>query len=183
MAKKLPFADVVVEARDGKEAVESYLAHRPDVAFIDLPIPLLDGITAIHAIRAKIPTARLVLLTSSPTDAWINKGLRAGAKGCIRRDITLQEFAHCIRSVYEGRNYPLTNQESSGPTGKTELTRRELEVLRLMAADMGNKEIGAALFITAGTVKVHVHHILSKLGVNSRSGAITEGVKCHLLQM
>jgi two-component system NarL family response regulator len=182
LAKKLPPIGHVVEVRNGKEAVDSYFRNRPDILFIDLRIPVLNCITAIHAICAKIPAARIVLLTSSPKENWVNKGLRAGAKGFLLKNANLQEFADCVYRVSGGRSYTPCNQEPPGPTGKTDLTRREIEVLRLMAADMSNGEIGAALFITEGTVKIHVHHILSKFGVESRSGAITEGIKCHLLQ-
>lgn len=181
LAKRLPFTDVVVKASDGKEAVESYLRNRLNMALMDLRLPRVDCITAIHAIRAKMPVARIVLLMSSAKDAWVNKGLRAGVKGFLRTDAGLQELADCIYSVSEGRSYIPSSQDLPEPTGKTELTPRELEVLRLVAAGMSNGGIGDALFITEGTVKIHVHHILSKLGVESRSGAINQGVKRHLL--
>lgn len=144
-------------------------------------MPVRDLLAAIDAICVKMPTTRLILLTSSLRDSQTQKGLRASAKGFIRTDVTLQELADCIRSVYEGGNYTPSNQVTSGSPRKMELTKRELEVLRLVAADMRNKEIGAALFITEGTVKVHIHNILSKLGVNSRIGAITKGLKRHSL--
>jgi two-component system, NarL family, response regulator len=182
LAKRLPLTDVtVVKARNAKEAVESCIKHRPDLAFMDLSMPARDALAAIDAICLKSPTTRLVLLNSSRKDTHITKGLRAGAKGFIWTDVTLHELADCIRSVYGGKNYAPSNQAPFGPPRKMELTKREIEVLRLVAADMRNKEIGAALFITEGTVKVHIHNILSKLGVNSRTGAITKGLKRQFL--
>jgi DNA-binding NarL/FixJ family response regulator len=181
MAKKLPAMIVAVaDAKNARAAVESCLAYRPEVAIWDLQLSARRSFAAIRRIHDNIPTTRLILLSSLSGDKWINKGLPEGAKGFIRMDVTLRELADCIRRVHKGNNYTQSTQATSSSSRVVGLTKRELEVLHLVAADMRNKEIGTSLSITEGTVKIHIHNILSKLGVNSRSGAIAKGLRRHL---
>ena len=183
LARELSLTATILEAPDGKQAVDAYFTNRPDMTFIDVFVPALDCITIIHAICAKTPDARIILLGSSPQDNWVNKALRAGAKGFLPREANKHDLADCICRVSGGQTYALDgHKQTTSAAANLELTCREAEVLRLMASDMTNMEIGAALFISEGTVKIHVHHILFKLGVESRSGAIVEGVRRHLLR-
>lgn len=182
LAKNLPLTDVVIKtARNGKDAIASGVAHQPDVAFVDLSLSETRLLTTIRALRAKCPETHFVIVTSSPTTGIIKQWLNSGVKGVLRSDATLHELADCIRSVYEGSSYIPTKQRLSTRINGMGLTARELEVLRLIAADMRNKDIAVMLSISEGTVKAHVHNILSKFGVNSRTGAITKGLSKNLL--
>jgi DNA-binding NarL/FixJ family response regulator len=181
MAKKLPAMIVAVaDVKNARAAVESCLACRPEVAIWDLQLSERRSFAAIRIIYDKIPATRLILLSSLSGDKWIDEGLPAAAKGFIRMDVTPQELADCIRCVNKGSSYTQSTQTTSSSSRVLGLTKREFEVLHLVAADMRNKEIGTSLSITEGTVKIHIHNILSKLGVNSRSGAIAKGLRRHL---
>ena len=182
LAKKLPLTDVlIVTAQNGKEAIASGVAHQPDVAFVDLSLSETRLFATIRALRAKCPRTDFVIVASSPTTGVIKQWLNSGFKGVLRNDATLHELADCIRSVYEGGSYIPTKQRPATRTNGMGLTARELEVLRLIAADMRNKDIAVMLSISEGTVKAHVHNILSKFGANSRTGAITKGLSKNLI--
>lgn len=182
LAKKLPLTDVlIVTAQNGKGAIAPGVAHQPDVAFVDLSLSETRLFATIKALRANCPKTRFVVVVSAPTTAIIKQSLSAGAQGVLGNDASLHELADCIRSVYEGRSYIPSKQRPATRPNETGLTVRELEVLRLIAADMRNKDIAVMLSISEGTVKAHVHSILSKFGANSRTGAIIMGHNKNLL--
>jgi two-component system, NarL family, response regulator len=176
---------VVAQARDGREAVELFARLSPDVGVIDLRMPSMGGIEAISAIRAVDPLARLVILTSFASDEDIYQALRAGARGYLLKDAPGEDLIGCIRTVHEGRTCipPAIASKLAERVGTVELTTREREVLALIAKGMGNREIGASLDVTEGTVKVHVNNILTKLGVASRTEAVNIAVRRGLVRI
>lgn len=185
MINRVPDMEVVAEATGGREAVELFAKHKPDVALLDLRMPTMDGVEAVTAIRASAPEARIVLLTTFDGDEDIYRALRAGAKAYLLKDATLEQLVECIRAVYTGKTCipPSVAAKLAERMSGPELTARELDVLRLMAEGRSNKEIGSRLFITEGTVKLHVNNILSKLGVGGRTEAVTIAIKRGLVHL
>ncbi len=179
MLKYEPDMEAVGEAGNGSEAVALFRLHRPDVTLMDLRMPQMDGAEAITAIRAEFPAARIILLTTYDGDEDIYRGLRAGARAYLLKDAPCEELLETIRAVNAGHKRITLEvgaklaERMDGP----QLTEREREVLRLMAAGRSNQEIGAALFITEGTVKFHVNHILNKLNVSDRLQAAMTALK------
>lgn len=171
--------EAVGEACNGHEAVALFRQHRPDVTLMDLRMPDMDGAEATTTIRAEFPMARIILLTTYDGDEDIYRGLRAGAKAYLLKDAPCEELLDTIRGVYAGQKRITreVGEKLAERMGGPELTEREREVLRLMAKGRSNREIGAALFITEGTVKFHVNHILNKLDVNDRTQAVIVALK------
>ncbi len=176
---------VVAEASDGREAVELFARVAPDLAVIDLRMPAMDGIEVIAAIRSADPHARLIILTSFASDEDIYRALRAGARGYLLKEEPVEELVECLRAVHEGRTFipPAIASKLAQRVGTVDLTAREREVLSLIAKGLANREIGQKLDVTEGTVKVHVNNILTKLGVASRTEAVTIGVRRGLVRM
>ncbi|MDB6095481.1 MAG: two component transcriptional regulator, LuxR family [Verrucomicrobia bacterium] len=176
---------IVAEAKNGKEAVQQWLRHQPDVLLLDLRMPELDGVTAIQQIRAESPGARIVVLTTFDSDENIYRGISAGAKGFLLKDVPPEELLRCIRSVHGGESYFPSSiaaklaEHVSGP----ELTERELAILQQVASGMSNKEIGRHFFISEGTVKSHLKNIFAKLNVLSRSEATAAAVRRGLVHL
>lgn len=174
---------VVAQAKNGREAVELFRQERPNVALIDLKMPEMDGVEAITAIWQEFPGAAILVLTTYDRDEDIYRSLRAGAKGYLLKDAPPHELADAIRAVHHGQRHlpaPIA-QKLAGRVLYEELTDRELDVLRLIAEGKSNREIGADLFITEGTVKAHVNNILSKLAVKDRTQAVTTALKRGLV--
>jgi two-component system NarL family response regulator len=165
---------VVAEAPDGHVAVEQFLLHRPDVALLDIRMPHLDGIAAMQAILFQTPDARILLLSTYDCDEQIYQGFKAGAKGFLSKDTPREDLLETIRKIHNGITYilPKVAAKLAECVARSTLSVRELEVLRLMAVGKSNKEIGVSLFITEGTVKLHVSHLLKKLKATGRTEAI-----------
>jgi two-component system NarL family response regulator len=165
---------VVGQANNGREMVEMFAQLQPDIGLIDLRMPEMDGVEAIKSIRAQFPAARLILLTIYDGDEDIYRGIQAGAKAYLLKDVPREELLMCIREVYAGRSFipPEVGGKLAERMNRPELSNREHEVLSLMAAGMSNVEICEALHIAEGTVKSHVNSILSKLGVGDRTKAV-----------
>ena len=172
-----PELEVVGEAADGREAV--HLAHRlrPNVVLMDLLMPELDGVAATQIIRSELPETEVVALTSVLEDASVVGAVRAGAIGYLLKDTKAQELRHAIKSAAAGQ-VQLAPQaaarlmrEVSAPERPETLSEREVDVLRLLARGLANKEIAGELSIAEKTVKTHVSSILGKLGVQSRTQA------------
>jgi two-component system, NarL family, response regulator len=176
---------VVAEASNGQEAVEQFLRHRPDIALLDLRMPVMDGVEAITAIREKVPTARLIVLTAFDGDEDIDRGLRAGANAYLLKDAPRDGLLKCIREVHEGQTVipPAIAAKLADRLTTSGLTRRETQVLRLVADGMGNREIAAELSIGAGTVKTHVSSILAKLNAADRTQAATIALRRGILRL
>jgi DNA-binding NarL/FixJ family response regulator len=180
-----PGMSVVAQAGDGAEAVELYALHRPDVALLDLRMPRLDGVQAVGQIRERFTDAVIVILTTYDTDNDIERALRAGAKAYLVKDVSAQDLVACVHAVHAGRTWvsPDVAAKLVAHVTHVPLTLRELAVLRLLAAGNSNREIGDALGISDGTVKIHVTHLLAKLGVSSRAEAIATAVRRGLVRI
>jgi DNA-binding NarL/FixJ family response regulator len=176
---------VVAQASNGREAVDLFRRERPHVALIDLKMPELNGVETITAIREEFPGAALVVLTTYDRDEDIYRSLRAGAKAYLLKDAPSEDLLEAIRAVYLGQRHlpPGIAEKLAEHVMYADLTEREFAVLRLVAAGKSNREIGADLFITEGTVKAHVNNLLSKLGVSDRTQAVTTALKRGLIQL
>src|ERR1700680_2691286 len=160
---------LVAEATNGQEAIEKFRLHRPDVTLMDLQMPALNGIDAIIGIRSEFPNARVIVLTTYAGDVQVLRALKAGARGYILKAHVRRELLDTIRAVHAGQKRipPEVAAELAEHAVDDELSLRELDVLRLIAAGNANKEIGAQLSITEETVKSHVKSLLAKLGANA----------------
>jgi two-component system NarL family response regulator len=185
MINRLPDMTVVAEASNGREAVELYFKHKPDIALMDLRMPEMSGVDAIIAIRQKHSAARLIVLTTFDRDEDIYRALQAGARGYVLKDAPREELLECMHAVHGGRTVipPAIAAKLADRLSITALTLRELEVLRLMADGKANKEIANDLFISEGTVKTHVNAILRKLDATDRTQAVTLALKHGILQL
>ena len=176
---------VIAEASNGHEAVERFMATLPDIGLLDLRMPMVDGIDAIHAIRRKAPGARLVVLTSYETEEDIYRALRAGAQGYLLKSCPKEELLECIRAVSCGRSWipPEVGAKLAKRVVTPDLTRREIDVLGALSIGKSNKEIGTLFDISEATVKVHMTHILEKLHVTSRTEAINVAAERGLVRL
>jgi len=176
---------VVAQAADGAETVELFARERPDVALIDLRMPKLEGAQVVEQIRERFPDAAIVILTTYDTDTDIERALRAGAKAYLVKDVSPQDLVACVRAVHAGHTWvsPKIAAKLVAHVTNVRLTRRELAVLRLLAAGNSNREIAAALGITDGTVKIHVTHLFAKLDVTSRTEAIATALRRGLVRL
>lgn len=175
---------IVGEAGNGRLAVDLWRKHRPDVTLMDLRMPELDGVNAIYEIRAIDPNARIIVLTTYDGDEDIYRGMRAGAKSYLLKDVRREELFQCIREVHAGHAFlpPAVAAKLAERLPAEELTPRELDVLRLLATGKPNKLIGADLTITEVTVKSHVQSVFRKLNVLSRTEAIAVANRRGLLR-
>lgn len=166
--------EVVAEVYDGQAAVKQFATHHPDVALLDVHMLEPDGIAATKVIREQFAEARIILLSTYSGDEQVYQGLRAGAMSYLLIDTTGNELVHAIHQVHSGVNYipPSIAAQLADRVKRRELSTRETEVLQLMAYGKSNKEIGAALYVTEGTVKVHVSSLMKKLGVTGRTEAV-----------
>jgi two-component system NarL family response regulator len=176
---------VVAQARNGREAVELYREHRPDVTLMDLNMPEMGGVEAVQTIRAEFPNARIIILTTYDGDEDIFRGLSAGAKAYLLKEGSVDQLIDTIRAVHRGQ-VRIPEEVAAKLAARmmtTELTAREKEVLHLIAAGNSNQEIGSALFITEATVKAHVNRILDKLDVSDRTQAVTVALRRGLVHL
>jgi two-component system NarL family response regulator len=176
---------VVGEAADGEEGVALHAALRPDVTLMDLRMGRMDGVTAIRAIVAEHPAARVVVLTSYEGDADIHRALSAGACGYLVKDTLGQELVRGLRAAAAGRRVvPRAVAERLAEyTPRVDLTAREVEVLRLVAKGLRNKEVARVIGRTEGTAKVHLKNILEKLGVDDRTEAVTVALQRGIIHL
>jgi DNA-binding NarL/FixJ family response regulator len=180
-----PDLKLVAEAGNGRQAVELFRVHRPDVTLMDLGMPMMGGAEAIGHIIGEFPDARIIALTSWDGDGDIHRALDAGARGYLLKDMVSNEVVDAIRAVHRGgRVIPAAvAQRLAEFTPRTDLTDRELEVLTHLAQGKSNKEIAVAIGRTEATVKVHVLHILQKLDAADRTDAVTIGLKRGLIHL
>jgi two-component system, NarL family, response regulator len=174
LINRSPDMKVIGEAVDGKQAVPKFLEHQPDVLLLDLRMPKLDGIAVIRAIFQRAPNAKVIMLSTYKGDEDVYQALKAGAKAYLLKDSPREELLEAIRSVFRGqvKVSPAAAAGLAAGFGHARLTRRETEIMQLMVAGKINKEIAVVLGSTEGTVKVHVGHILKKLGASGRTEAI-----------
>jgi DNA-binding NarL/FixJ family response regulator len=176
---------LVAEASTGQEAIEQFRLHRPDVSLMDLQMPGFNGIEAIIDIRNEFPNARIIVLTTYTGDAQVLRALRAGAQGYILKGHVHRELLETIRAVHAGKKRipPEVALELAEHAAEDKLTSREVDVLRLIASGNANKIIGDQLSISEETVKTHVTNILSKLGANDRTHAVTIALKRGIIDL
>jgi DNA-binding NarL/FixJ family response regulator len=180
-----PDMQVVAEATTGREAIEQFRKHRPDVTLMDLQMPGMSGIDAIAAICGEFPNARIVVLTTYSGDVQVVRAIRAGARGYLLKSLLRNDLLETIRDVHAGKKRltPEIAAELAEHVTSDLLTPREIEVLRLVGGGNANKEIAARLSLTEDTVKGHVKHILAKLGANDRTHALTIALKRGILSL
>ena len=176
---------VVAEASNGREAVDLWKERRPDVTLLDLRMPELDGVSAIKEIREMDETAHVIVLTTFDGDEDIYRAIRAGAKAYLLKDTARGALVDCVRRVHAGETYlpPQLAAKLAKRVSGEALSAREIEVLQRIAGGKSNKEIGAELFISEGTVKTHVKSIFSKLDVVSRAEAVARATRRGLIQL
>lgn len=185
LIKTVEDMQVVGEACDGRQAVELFRLHQPDVTIMDLRLPVMTGVEAITEIRRDFPAARIIVLTTYDGDEDIYRALQAGARGYLLKDMSGDDLMDAIRTVHAGRSRipPAVAQRLADRIGGPDLTIRELEVLKLIVAGKSNKEIGRDLFISEATVKTHINSLLGKLGVSDRTQAATTALQRGIVHL
>jgi DNA-binding NarL/FixJ family response regulator len=179
-----PDMALVAEASNGRDAIQQFRAHHPDITLMDLQMPEMNGIDAITAIRNDFPEARIIVLTTYVGDVQILRALKAGARAYLLKNLLHKELLETIRAVHAGKkslsadaSYQLAEHATDDA-----LTPGEISVLRLIAAGNANKQIADQLSVTEETVKGRVKNILSKLGANDRTHAATIGMKRGIIE-
>ena len=176
---------LVAEASNGREAVEQFRAHRPDVTLMDVQMPEVNGIDAILKIREEFPDARIIVLTTYTGDAQAARAFKAGASGYLLKNMVRKELIDTIRSVHAGKKRipPEIAVEMAQHHSDDAMTEREIQVLREVAAGNANKMVAQLLRVSEETVKAHMKSILSKLGANDRTHAVTIAVKRGIIDI
>lgn len=180
-----PDMTLVAEAASGRDALPLFREHRPDVTLMDLRLPDMSGIETMVAIRTEFGDARIVLLTTFEGDAEIQRALQAGARGYMLKSMPPRELLAGIREVHAGKKFipPQIASNLAQHLGEVALTPREIEVLQALANGGGNRDIAKQLFISEETVKVHVKHIMEKLGAADRTEAVTIAVRRGVIEL
>ena len=172
-------------ASSGREGIQSFRQHRPDVTLMDLRLPDLSGIDALIAIRSEFPEARIVMLTTFNGDVDIQRALKAGAYGYMLKSSPRKELIETIRKVHSGKKSVPPDVAAhlvEHWTGES-LTEREIDVLRQIVEGNRNKDIAGRLFISEETVKVHIRHIMEKLGASDRTQAVTIAARRGIIEL
>jgi DNA-binding NarL/FixJ family response regulator len=177
--------EVVAEASNGREGIERFKTHRPDITLMDLQMPQVTGLEAILAIRREAPEARVIVLTTYTGDVQTVRALQAGARAYILKNLLHQDLLDTIRAVHAGRKWmsPEIAADVADHSMDDVLTTAEVEVLRLISQGCGNKEIAARLSVTEHSVKSRVKSILAKLEANDRTHAAMIGLKRGIIEL
>lgn len=180
-----PDMAIISQASTGAEGIQQYRIHRPDVTLMDLRLPDLNGIDAIIAIRAEFPEARIIMLTMFEGDVEIQRALNAGARGYLLKNMPPGELIQVIRQVHAGKlRIPLqVATQLAENMGSESLTEREIEVLRKVSTGNRNRRIAEELGISEETVKVHLKHVMDKLGAHDRTQATAIAVRRGIIQL
>ena len=176
---------LVAEASNGREGIEQFRTHHPDVTLMDVQMPEVNGIDAIVKIREEFPDARIIVLTTYTGDAQAARAFKAGAYGYLLKNMVRKELIDTIRTVHAGKKRIPSEIaiEMAQHHSDDALTEREIEVLREVAAGNANKMVAQLLSISEETVKAHMRSILSKLGANDRTHAVTIAVKRGIIEI
>ncbi len=189
LLKLEPDISVIGTADDGARVVEMVEKEQPDLVLMDLKMPIMNGVEATRQIRTKHPEVKVLVLTTFDNDEWVLDAIQAGASGYLLKDTPRNELVMAIRGTVTGRTYvdpsiagKVLERVSSHQTQPatlitSKLTDREIEVLRLMAKGLTNKDISDRLFLSEGTVRNHVSSILEKLGVSDRTQAVVIAIQ------
>jgi two-component system, NarL family, response regulator len=176
---------VVGEASDGRQLIQMFREHHPDVTLIDLRMPVMDGVEAVRAIRKESRTAGILILTTYQGDEDIFRAVEAGAQGYLLKGMPPHELLDAIRNVHHGLRYlppPVLETLAQRPPN-SDLSNRELQVLRLIVKGMSNKQIGVALGISQSTVKWHVNILLARLNVSDRTAAAVTALRRGIVEL
>jgi len=176
---------LVAQASSAQEAIQQFRKHVPDVTLMDLRLPDKSGIEAMKAVRAEFPEARVIMLTTFEGDVEIQRALEAGARAYILKNMPPKELMDVIRQVHEGKKRIPTQVAAhlAEHLSDEALTTREVEVLSQIAGGNRNRDIAEKLFITEETVKVHIKHIMEKLGASDRTQAVAIGLRRGIIQL
>ena len=176
---------MVAQSATGRDAIHQFREHRPDVTLMDLRLPDISGIDVMIAIRHEFPEARIVMLTTFEGDVDIRRALAAGARGYILKNMPPQELAGVVRQVNAGKKRipPEVAALLAEHVSDEALTEREKDVLKHVAGGNRNRDIAERLFISEDTVKVHVKHIMEKLGANDRTEAVTIALRRGIIEL
>jgi DNA-binding NarL/FixJ family response regulator len=176
---------VVAEASNSQQAIEQFGKHKPDVTLMDLRLPDMNGIDTMIAIRAQFPDARVIILTTFEGDVEIQRAFEAGARAYMLKSMPPKDMVDTIRQVHAGKKRipPEIATHLAEHYSDESLTGREVEVLRQIAGGNRNRDIAEKLFITEETVKVHIKHIMEKLGASDRTHAVAIGVRRGIIQL
>jgi DNA-binding NarL/FixJ family response regulator len=179
-----PDMQLVAEASNGREAMQQFRAHSPDVTLMDLQMPEMTGLDTLIAIRGEFPDARVIMVTTYTGDVQVLRAMKAGARGYLLKNLLHKELLDTIRAVHTGRKMlsPEASSQLAEHATDEPLSAGEIEVLRLIAAGNANKQIAARLSVSEETVKGRVKNILSKLDANDRTHAATIGVKRGIIE-
>jgi DNA-binding NarL/FixJ family response regulator len=177
--------ELAAEACNGREALELFRRHRPDITLMDLQMPDMSGIDAMSAIRGEFPDARIIVLTTHAGDVQVSRALKAGARAYLLKGSLRLELLDTIRAVHAGQKRLSSEVAAEIAEHATDdaLTPREIDVLRLVAGGNANKEIAAQLLLTEETVKSHIRNILGKLGANDRTHAVAIGLRRGIIDL
>jgi len=180
-----PDIRIVAEAANGREAIQQFRTHRPDVTLMDLQMPEMNGLDALIAIRGEFPEARIIVLTTYAGDVQVVRAIKAGARGYLLKNAWHKELLGTIRAVHQGKKFlsPEASFEIAEHATDDALTPAEVRVLRLVAEGNANKEIAAQLSISEETIKGQVSSILSKLGAKDRTHAAMIGLKRGIIEL
>jgi DNA-binding NarL/FixJ family response regulator len=176
---------LVAEASNGREAIQGFREHRPDITLMDLRLPDIGGIDAMVAIRTEFPDARIIMLTTFEGDVEIRRALQAGAAGYMLKTMPRRQLVEMIRRVHAGKKHipPEIAAHLAEHMGDESLSKREVDVLQKIAGGNRNSDIAALLFISEETVKGHVKHIMEKLGASDRTEAVAIGLRRGIIQL
>jgi len=180
-----PDMTLIAEAFNGREAIQKFREHKPDVVLLDLRLPDMSGIDTMITIRNEFPEARAIILTTFEGDAEIQRALVAGARAYVLKSMPPKELVEVIRKVHAGKK-PIAPQiaaQLAEHYGDEALTQREIDVLRQIAGGNRNRDIAEKLFISEETVKVHIKHVMEKLGASDRTQAVAIGVRRGIIQL
>jgi DNA-binding NarL/FixJ family response regulator len=185
MIKSQRDMELVAEASTGKEGLERFRQHRPDITLMDLRLPDMNGIDAMATIRTEFPDARIIVLTTFEGDVEIQRALEAGARGYLLKSMPPKDLLDGIRQVHAGKKRipPEIVAHLAEHLSDETLTAREVEVLRQVAGGNRNRDIAERLFISEETVKVHVKHVMEKLGASDRTEAVAIAIRRGIIQL
>jgi len=176
---------LVAQASNAQEAIQQFRKHQPDVTLMDLRLPDKSGIDAMIAVRAEFPEAHVIMLTTFEGDVEIQRALEAGARGYLLKSMPPKDLVEVIRQVHAGKKRipPQLAAQLAEHLSDEDLTAREVEVLNQIAGGNRNRDIAEKLFITEETVKVHIKHIMEKLGASDRTQAVAIGVRRGIIEL
>jgi DNA-binding NarL/FixJ family response regulator len=183
--KNEPDMLLVAEASNGREAIDGFREHRPDITLMDLRLPDISGIDAMVAIRTEFPDARIIMLTTFEGDVEMRRALQAGAVGYMLKTMPRRQLVDMIRRVHAGKKHipPEIASHLAEHMGEESLSKREVDVLQKIAGGNRNSDIAALLFISEETVKGHVKHIMEKLGASDRTEAVAIGIRRGIIHL